>query len=212
MILGKYQIDGKFVDLNSGGLDLQGNFPFVLASNAGALPAGYAEATTVDLWREGCRLLGKDYIFMRDSFKANILPAWDSISNLDKKALVGMVVYPNTFQQSDIDALFSAPEQLENWKNLVLNARDARNSRWRAAARTLSFYMTQAASLDLYVSTVNYSLSFIDAGAPHLTYWFTNGVYAPLGIDFSAAGFAQKSYYSADIKNLYLDIIVNGNY
>lgn len=211
MILGKYQIDNAFVDLSKGNLNLSGP-PYVLAANSGALPEGYAQINTFAAWTEGCRLLNKDYIFCREAIKANMLPVWSDLSSAEKKFLLGMVVYPGGTTQEEIDASFNASEQLENWKNLTMRARDARNARWRAAARTLSFYLPQLDSLDLYSSTVNYSLSFIDAGAPHLTLWFINGTYAPLSLDFSSSGFAQKGYYTADIKNLYLDIIVNGNY
>lgn len=212
MILGKYTINGEFIDLNKGDLDLQGNLPYVLAPSIEALADGYTAVEKFDLWTEGCKILNKDFIFLRDQLKANMLPLWESLSGDELKKLISLFIYTPQTTQEDIDAFFTSGEQLVNWRMLVLLNREARSERWKAAAQTLSFYLTQAQTLDLYNTTVDYSLAYIDASDPHLTLWFTNGAYAPLGIDFTSSGFAQKAYYSDSVRDVFLNIIVSGSY
>src|ERR1039458_10139195 len=53
-----------------------------------------------------------DYILFRDSCKNNLVPNWSGLTTDDQKMLVIHSIYPITFQQSDIDSIFTTDEQL----------------------------------------------------------------------------------------------------
>lgn len=154
----------------------------------------------------------KDIVYVRSAWKTAAIPVWETLSGVDKRKLVEWYIYPVTFTQADIDALFTAAQQVSNWRKLVEENIAGRTRRVLEASKKISFYITAGEALDLY-STVKTNMDlFRDTGSPHLMLWTTNGVYAPLGIDYSISGFAQKSYYSDVRRDLLIDIINNGNY
>jgi hypothetical protein len=69
-----------------------------------------------------------------------------------------------------------------------------------------------ADAVDFYESVASFEGKYYNLGYPHLICWLTNGSYGPLGIDFTLNGFAQKSYFSEDIKQLAIDILTLGKH
>jgi hypothetical protein len=153
-----------------------------------------------------------DHIKFRDGCRASILPSWSSLTVSEQKELVSHFIYPVDFIQSDIDAIFTMEEQVENWKRLAEFTKIARYNRWEAARKRVSFDLTTLESLLFYQDTKPFKDDYIDANLPYLTLWISNGSYAPLEIDFTTTGFSGKSYYTETRKNICLDILVNGNY
>jgi len=153
-----------------------------------------------------------DYIVLRDSLKLHILPNFATLSTEDQKILVSYYIYPPTFTQADIDALFTTDEQKANWELLADISKVARYKRWEACRQKVSFTLTQLESLQFYTDTKSFQGDYIDANLPNLTLWLSNGSYPALGIDYTTNGFAQKSYYTEERKNICLDVLVNGNY
>lgn len=153
-----------------------------------------------------------DYIVLRDSLKLHVLPNFDTLSLEDKKILVKYYIYPVTYTQADIDALFTTEEQKVNWEILASVSKIARKQRWEACRQKVSFTLSQLESLQFYNDTKGFKGDYEDANLPHLTLWLSNGSYPTLGIDYTLNGFAQKTYYSEERKNICLDILINGNY
>lgn len=168
------------------------------------------DITTIDNLFFFFSYLRIDYIRLRDCLKQYFIPVWDSLSPADKKTLVRYYIYPTTFTQADIDALFTAQEQKNNWETLAKISRDARANRWEVARQKISFYLTEIEGLQLYTDTKPFKDDYVDANLPHLIMWIINGAYPPLGIDYTANGFAQKSYYSVERKNVLVDCLVYG--
>lgn len=176
------------------------------------IPDNYEDITSVNSLEEGFLIGAYDYNKFRDSCKVNILPIFSALTSNDQKKMVSHYIYPSNYTQEEIDAFFNSEEQISNWINLAALCKDSRNKRWESARRRISFELTLVESLGFYLDTKSFKYDFIDANLPHLTLWLSNGTYAPLGIDYSSNGFAQKNYYTTDRMNICLDILINGNY
>lgn len=153
-----------------------------------------------------------DYTKFRSLCKATILPNFATLSIQEQTLLVKHFIYPDTFTQSDIDTLFSASEQYFNWKSLVAETKKARLARWAAAKTYVSFVLDELSAADIFITVEEFYPRYTEANRPDLILWVTNSAFAPLGIDYTTTGFAQKSYYSESLKGIIYDIIVNGNY
>jgi hypothetical protein len=153
-----------------------------------------------------------DYTKMRDFAKSEFLPNWDNLSLDEKRVLAIHYIYPLTISQQDFDDLITPETQLNVWVKLARDTKTCREKRWEAARRKISFYLTEAQTLDLYLATKDYSVEYKDANIPKLSCWIASSAYAPLGIDFTATGFSQKSYYTTTLRDILLDILINGNY
>jgi hypothetical protein len=153
-----------------------------------------------------------DYIVFRDSCKANVITNWSGLSSDEQKELIKYYIYPPSVVQADIDAFYSADEQIVNWVVLADISKQARENRWEATRQKISFNLSQSATLALYEDTKSFKGDFIDANLPNLVLWLTSGTYPPLGIDYTTTGFSSKPYYSASIESMCIDILVNGNY
>jgi len=176
------------------------------------LESGYDDVTNVSTWFNIVTNCIKDYVYMRDFAKATFLPAWDTLSTPEKAKLVQHYIYPDTFTQEEIDVLFTAEEQLGNWEYLALKTKEVRGIRWEELRKKISFDLSVYEGLLFYSDTKQWKGDYIDADLPYLELWFVNGIYPPLGIDFTTNGFAQKSYYSEYRKDLCVDVVTNGNY
>lgn len=153
-----------------------------------------------------------DYIVLRDSLKLHILPNFDTLSLDEKKLLVKYYIYPITFTQTDIDALFTMEEQKINWEILAAISKVARKQRWETCRQKVSFTLSVLESLQFYNDTKGFKGDYEDANLPNLILWLSNGLNNDLGIDYTTNGFAQKTYYTEERKNICLDILINGNY
>lgn len=170
------------------------------------------DSTNVATWSSLIKFIGKDYIYMRDFARTVFIPIWGTLSIVDKQMLAQYYLYPVGTTQTEIDSLIPVENQLVSWITLAQLSKDTRDIRWEVARQKVSFYLTDIQSLDLYKSTKEYSNEYRDANIPSLILWINNGSFPPLGIDFTTTGFAQKSYYTAGLRDLLTDIISNGNY
>ena len=149
-----------------------------------------------------------DTVLHKDVLKG-FLPLWNSLSFDDKKYLVRFYVYPPA---EDLLQYYTEDELKMYWSELAALTKTARKQRWEAARLKVSYYLTALESLQFYNDTKAYKGDYEDANIPYLTLWLSNGSYPALGIDFITNGFAQKSYYSIDKKNMLLDILNYGLY
>jgi hypothetical protein len=175
-------------------------------------PQQHVDVTDVLTWHKVSKFCRHDYIKMRDFAIATFVPVWNSLSTEDQEILMRHFVYPDSYTQQDIDAVMSQQEQLEAWSDLEVSAKSCREKRWESVRRKVSFFLTAVEGLDLYTTTKDYSLEYKDADTPNLICWATNASISAFGIDFTTNGFAQKPYYTEALRDMVVDILVNGNY
>lgn len=149
-----------------------------------------------------------DYIQYRTLYKEFILPQWSSISEEEKKELVRHNIAPT---EEDKLLYYTIEEQKINFFELLRLEKQARFKRWEYAKQLIAFEyrLNQMNQLLMYQDTKLYKDDFIDADLPYLIYWIMSGVLIELGIDFTNNGFSSKTYYSEDIKNKILSILLN---
>ena len=81
-----------------------------------------------------------------------------------------------------------------------------------AAFQKISYELTQAQVATIYMTTKMMLIDYYYANLPHILFWIQNGVYPPMGINFTTNGFQQMSGFSPTLEMQLLDILVNGNY
>lgn len=175
-------------------------------------PALHVDATDVMSWHWCVGTSIDDYIKMRDFAKQVFVPKWNTLTDHEKTHLFLHFVYPTSASKEELDALIPPQDQVPEWIVSATRAKACRERRWEATRRKVSFYLTPQQSMDLYVSVKDYSLDYKDANIPSLIHWIGNTADPSLGIDFTTSGFAQKSYFSSQLRDLMLDVLVNGNY
>lgn len=180
-------------------------------SNGTFFPTPVPELSEVQLLEKRFLDGDMDYIKFRDTCKAEFIPDFSDLEDEDEAILVKHYIYPSNFTQAKINAIFTEDQQISNWDDFVSNSKKARERRWEKAKSRVSRLLDAMACNDLFVSVETFFPRYIEANRPDLICWITNTEVAVLGIDNTSDGFAQKEYYSADLKNSLYDILINGN-
>lgn len=175
-------------------------------------PSVHIDATNVMSWHWTVGTSIDDYNKMRDFARQVFVPQWDNLTDNEKTLLFIHFVYPTSVSKSELDALIPPHDQVAEWQVAATRAKACREKRWEMTRRKVSYYLTPQQSMDLYISLKDYSLDYKDANIPSLIHWIGNTEDPSLGIDFTTNGFAQKPYYTNQLRDLMLDILVNGNY
>jgi hypothetical protein len=175
-------------------------------------PINEDDESNIDTWFKLIGFIQDDYIKMRDFAKTKFIPEWNNLTEDEKYKLLFHHIYPIGMTNSEIYSIISESEFFECWILLAKCSKICRDDRWEKARRKVSFYLNELQSLDLYNSTKNYSLEYKDANIPNLICWIKNSAIPSLGIDFTNDGFAQKPYYTEDLRNLLVSVIEYGNY
>lgn len=108
--------------------------------------------------------------------------------------------------EADRTTVIDTDTDKKNWDVLVGNTKKARSKRLETARAKISFYLTQEESDDLYDSVQNHFNAYVVANKSNIIKYMNN--VAPYDTD----GFAQKSYYSDNLKDIFNTIVVDGNY
>lgn len=153
-----------------------------------------------------------DYIKFRDKCKSILVPIFDTLSDEEKGLLIKYYIYPNTVSQETINSFYTEEEQKQNWNNLLIISKRARQSRWTAAKGKVSFMLDVISTCDLFQAIEILFPRYIEASRPDLILWVMSSTYVPLGIDYSTTGFAQKTYYSEEIRDALYAILITGIY
>lgn len=152
----------------------------------------------------------KDLVWKRDFLKAEFVPLWGNLINEDRKELVRIYCYPTNITEEEWSSYFTVEVHRDNWAFLVTEERKARTKRWEKMIEEVSYYNTMLENDDLYLTTKVMAEDYKVGKRPHIYYWITNGSLPAYGIDFTTNGFAQKSYYTEEKKNILVDIYING--
>lgn len=182
--------------------------PIIVVSDAENQPE-YTDISTIKNWSMIGEFLGKDYLYVRERIREILVPKTFEACNDDEKLIVCKLFLASPAQRSTV---FTQEEEKKHWDDLASAAKASREKRWEAARRKVSFYLSPAEGLDLYTSTRDLSFDYKDASAASLVLWVTNESDPALGIDCTTSGFSQKPYYTTELRDLIVDILVNGNY
>jgi len=151
-----------------------------------------------------------DSILVKDSiqsiYNAN---GWTSFKGIEEKKSVARVL-AYTLTQIELDEVLTPQEQINAKLFAIANAKIGRVNRWEVLRQQLAVKVTQSQSLSFYSDTEIFKGKYIDVGLPHLYMWLTNGIYPPLGIDFTNNGFAETSYYTIEMKQICIDYLKTG--
>jgi hypothetical protein len=153
-----------------------------------------------------------DYQIFRDSLATNMIPQWANMLFADRKKCVQHYKYPANLDPNEWGSYFSTSDHERNWNILTAKTRATRLQRLFAAFQKISYALTETQVALVYMTTKNYLIDYYYANLPHIFFWVQNGVYPPLGINFTTNGFQQMSGFSPQLEGQILDILVNGNY
>lgn len=148
-----------------------------------------------------------DGILYKAILKQWFLPNWATLSVDEKRELIAVLVYPAA---TDLRPFCTLEEEIMWTREFGSITKRARENRWESARIKMIHGLTEMDSLSFYVDTKPYKDDYVDANIPSLILWLSNGSYPALGIDFTANGFAQKTYYTIDRKNACLDVLQYG--
>lgn len=179
------------------------------------IPEGYSDITSYETLNTMYKYCGMDYILLRDTLKVLYLTdnnIWDTLDSSLQKILVSLYIYPSNYTQQGIDNFYSSTEQEDNWGRLVALYCHARGRRWEKSRQMASFKMAALDSHQLYIDTLPYKSKFIEANDATLLLWLTSSEFNDYGLNFSNNGFFSKPYYSEELLNMLLRILIDGNY
>lgn len=150
-----------------------------------------------------------DYLQYRDYIKYQIVTDLD-IQNTqipqEKEAAYQVFQKPASLDQ--ITDCGKTTEQLEKIQiNLVECATECRKYRVLLASAKVSFILSPAASYQLNMDTYENMYLQITSNAQQLIHQIKSTADATLGIDYTTTGFASKSYYSVEAKDVLLAVL-----
>lgn len=99
-------------------------------------------------------------------------------------------------------------EDKANWEFLTEETLIARKARLEAARRKMSFFLFPDNSDDLYDDVQTLFDAYQTANKTDIIDYINN---TP-GSAYESNGFAQKGYYSDELKDIFNDVVVNGTY
>lgn len=204
-----YKIDGNVIgkDIVVWSSDQLGNNKAFLISDVE--PTNYEDISSIVNWRSMGESLGKDYIYVRERIREILIEKTFDACDADEKMIVSKLFLVNHEQRSTI---LTAEEEKTCWAELTRNSKICREERWEIARQKISFYLTVAEGIDLYSAVKDLSHEYKDANIPSLVCWVTNTAEPAYGIDYTTTGFAQKPYYTSELRDMVVDVLVSGNY
>lgn len=169
----------------------------------------YDDISTITNWNVLGELLGKDYIYVRERIRDILTEKTFDVCDAEEKLIVSKLFLTTPEQRT---TMLTLEEEKKCWDELATAAKASREKRWEVVRRKISFYLTTSEGIDLYTTTRDLSLDYKDANIPSLVCWITNSAMPELGIDYTTTGFAQKPYYTTELRDMIVDILVEGNY
>ena len=133
---------------------------------------------------------------------------WANLRSKDKLPIARLLSY--TLLQTELDEVLTPQEQTDAKLEYVTKSKIARATRWEYLRQQIALQVTEAEAVAFYTDTKPFKDDYIDAGLPYLEMWLTNGSYPALGIDYTTAGFAQQSYYTASMLQMCVDYLITG--
>lgn len=148
-----------------------------------------------------------DYMFALDRMKSIMnSTGYDNLNDTDKKVCIKNAICT---KEQAIALGYTEQEILLKGEEVGGFLKLARKSRIEKARRYISSlviwkYWIYDQSNDLLATTKDMFENYIEGGNPSFIYWLQsiNG--------YESTGFSSKSYYSEDIKNKFIAIIING--
>ncbi len=157
------------------------------------------DVTTANSLWEYFRVGVIDYIQFRDYAKQNLLPKFETLSELEKQFLISHSVKPENIAISFEDYLIVVEMEYK-----------ARSERWKKALSVGGHYYfsNNAYQFMMYQDCKAFRNDYIEANLPIILLWLNSAKSVELNVDFTQNGFASKPYYTNELKELLISCFV----
>lgn len=159
-----------------------------------------------------------EYGVFRTILQTKCVPNWGSLLFEERLICVKYFKYPADLGNDEYLTYATIAQHKANWRQLIhattgpyIIQDSIRGRRLVEMVNEITWNLTPAQVVPIAAATKDYLGGYAILNFPHISYWLSNGVSAPLQIDFSSSGFAQKDGYSDALRDKLLDIF-NGNY
>jgi len=148
-----------------------------------------------------------DYIRFRKYCKILAESVWETMNAENRHICIDNYVKPTAVSWDDID--YTDEELFNYWVRMVELEKDCRIERMNKCIEKITWYFTGEESMAAYTDIKGMMNDWKQCEYPEL-YFFVNslaGTILGLTFDYTATGYASKSYYTLDRLNLVNEIL-----